>query len=681
MNVHISGSKPEQGPCLFLLHNETTQHPATLLQHLPKSCAGIQFTHEGVIPSSASWPGRNCFRLNAHSSSRWGSFLTFLNMGGHALCNAHNQAPAPGGFDRLAPEVVALAAQLDCPIQPVALFQTWNGQKILHFGTLFTPQSEGEPLHHQLVDQLRKTRLAGTLEQPPHTIWGAAQGALMQNKGQQFSDSTGLKLDGPTLLRNSRILATLLAQETPKDSCIGLMLPSSIGSMVTLLALTATGRIPALLNFTAGPRGMLSACKTADIQTILTSRAFVKKAGLESTVEPMQAHVQILFLEDLKAEITLAHKLRGLSAHLMYDRLGRSEPKTKIGTNDPAVVLFTSGSEGRAKGVVLSHGNLLANVQQIALSVPLYRHDRYLNTLPMFHAFGLTVGTLTPILTGMHLHQHPSPLAQQAICHLGRSYRPTVMAGTDTFLANYVRTAKAGDFSSIRFVFAGAEPVRSTTIAQWQTRFGVTVYQGYGATECSPVISVNTPGANRPESVGRPVAGITCRTQPVEGIHQGGRLQVKGPNVMMGYLNAKSPGHPKHAQRPPMDEEGWYDTGDIVILDKLGAITIDGRAKRFAKVGGEMVSLAAVERLATRLWPDHQHAAMRLPSEKKGEWVLLFSETPACSRESLLNHAQQEGSPLLLVPRRVVHVDTLPMLANGKVDHAALAQMAHTLKA
>ncbi|WP_049757611.1 AMP-binding protein [Magnetococcus marinus] len=685
MRLRISGQAAATGPCLFVLHNESSLKPAHFLTHLPSHCAGIHFFHEGITHSQPPWPNHDCFRLNAHTPNRWQALLTFLHDGGHALCNAHAQQPAPEGFERLPPELVALAAQLPCPIQPLALFEEGRRGLVLHFGEPVQLQGDIESRHLALLDRLRLTRLEGALETGPTTLFQAARHALMRYPQRRLSDSTGVALNGPTLLRNSHILATIMAQHIPPHRCVGVMLPSSIASMATLLALSATGRVPALLNFTAGPRGILAACRSAGIRPIITARAFVQKAGLQEIITSLQQHNQVLFLEDLKAQLSHRQSLRGLLSYTLADRLGGlhllHSNQRSAQASDPAMILFTSGSEGHAKGVVLSHHNLLANVRQIALSVPLHHHDRYLNTLPMFHAFGLTVGTLTPLLQGLHLHHHPSPLAQQAICHLGRSYRPTILAGTDTFLANYARSAKVGDFSSVRFVFAGAEPLRAATTELWQQRFGVNVYQGYGATECAPVIAVNTPAANRPHTVGRPVAGIRCRLQPVPGLAHGGRLLVAGPNIMQGYL-APQDSAPDQGGLPiqALAEPPWYDTGDIVTLDEQGYISIDGRAKRFAKIGGEMVSLAAVERLASRVWPQQQHAALRLPSPNKGEWILLFSETPGCSRERLLEQADQEGSTRLLVPRRVVHVDTLPLLGNGKLDHAALAQLAATLE-
>ncbi len=469
------------------------------------------------------------------------------------------------------------------------------------------------------------------------------------------------------LILGSRILGKKLTAVTAMRENVGVLLPNSVGLVTVFFALQAFGRVPAMLNFSTGERNMRAAVETAGIKTILTSRRFVQLAKLDTIIAALEETAQVVYLEDIRKGVSTLDKLLAVVtrpfAGLLHNRL-------RIVKEAPAVVLFTSGSEGTPKGVVLSHQNLLANCHQLSSRIDFSARDTVFNALPMFHSFGLTGGALLPILSGVQTFLYPSPLHYRIVAALVYDTNATIMFGTDTFLSGYARVAHAYDFYSLRIVFAGAEKLKEETRRVWADRFGVRVLEGYGATETAPVLAANTPMHCKPGTVGRLMPGISHRLEPVPGIDEGGRLIVTGPNVMLGYLMADDPGVLKPV------EGATYDTGDIVTIDSEGYVSIRGRAKRFAKIAGEMVSLSAVEEMAATLWPGAPSAAVALPDPRKGEQVLLFTEQPDADRTALLTQAKATGVPELMVPKLVQSIEKLPILGTGKVDYPALTSMA-----
>lgn len=475
------------------------------------------------------------------------------------------------------------------------------------------------------------------------------------------------------LIAQTLVLGRKLAEISSPGESFGLLLPNANPTVAALLGLQLHGRVPAMLNFGAGLRNLASACRTAEIKTFLTSRRFVINAKLEATVEALASEYRVVFLEDLVLAVTGADKLRALLGSLtagMWYRNGGHEQ-----AHEPAVILFTSGSEGEPKGVVLSHGNLLANREQLAARLDLNAQDTILNALPMFHAFGLTAGTLLPLLYGMRTFLYPSPLHYRIIPEIAYDLNATILFGTNTFLAGYAKHAHPYDFYSVRYVFAGAEKLQDGTRRQWVDKFGIRVLEGYGATETSPILAANTPMFYREGTVGRFMPGIDWQLEDVPGVTEGGRLHVAGPNVMLGYLRPERPGH----LEPPASRygPGWYDTGDIVRVDGEGYVTICGRVKRFAKIGGEMVSLATVEDIAARLWPGQLHAAVALHDERKGERILLVTQQRTAQRSDFTHAVQQQGYSEFHTPREILYAKELPLLGSGKVDYSALISLVH----
>lgn len=467
------------------------------------------------------------------------------------------------------------------------------------------------------------------------------------------------------LLKMSLALGRLVVRLTEPGEHVGVLMPNVAATVAMVIGLSSRRRVPCMLNYTAGTEGMQNACRVAGVRTIITSRAFLEKAQLTAQAEALR-DVRIHYLEDLRSQFGLADKL-WLMGHALWfpERVVlQADPE------EPAVVLFTSGTEGRPKGVVLSHRALLANVAQILSIFPFGPQDRILNCLPIFHSFGLTAGTLLPLVSGARLVLYTSPLHYKVIPQIIREKGCNTLFSTSTFLHHYARHASPEDVKSLKYVVAGAEKLAEPVRLAWRERFGIDILEGYGTTELAPVVAVNLPDDNRPGTVGRLLPGIEARVLPVAGIGRGGELHLRGPNLMSGYYRPEAPG----VLEPPHSEAGagWHDTGDVVEIDADGFLRIQGRLKRFAKVAGEQVCLDLTEAIARAASSEAQHAALAEPEPGRGEAIVLYTTDPELTRERLAAAAHRLGLPEIALPRRIIHRESLPLLGTGKVDYQRL---------
>jgi acyl-[acyl-carrier-protein]-phospholipid O-acyltransferase/long-chain-fatty-acid--[acyl-carrier-protein] ligase len=464
------------------------------------------------------------------------------------------------------------------------------------------------------------------------------------------------------LLLSVNVLSKKLKEELKDETRIGIYLPNVVGQAVVLFSLFKNEQEPCLLNFSMGTSSLIDCIETASLKTVLTSRKFIEMAELGSVVEEMEKRVQVIYLEDLKANITLTQKLRGMVETKLPSFTSRKQ------TN---VILFTSGSENKPKGVILTHRNLYANVKQVLATIEILDTDRIFNPLPMFHSFGLTAGTLLPIIANVKTFLYPSPLHYKEIPKFIHKDKSTIMFGTNTFFDYYEKYATEEQLKTLRYVVAGAERLRSDVKEKYKNKFNITLLEGYGATETSPVISLNTPDNLKEGSTGKLLPMMEAQIKKVEGIEEGGSLLVKGPNVMSGYLI--------HGRGfIPSDE--WYDTGDIVKIDEEGYIFILSRLKRFSKIAGEMVSLNKVEELAFQCFGDSSFFTVAIPDKRKGEKIILFTTKEDIQEKEFKKYIKQHKVSSLYIPAKIVYIEKVPLLGSGKINYIELEVIAKELK-
>jgi acyl-[acyl-carrier-protein]-phospholipid O-acyltransferase / long-chain-fatty-acid--[acyl-carrier-protein] ligase len=521
----------------------------------------------------------------------------------------------------------------------------------------------------RLHDLMEETLVAGT---PVSTLLRQLLATRAVRGGNQriIEDAAREPVTHNAFVAGIFTLSRLLAHEIGGgEKIVGIMMANGIANATTIFAVSALDRVAAMMNFTSGPPRVVQACRMADVRNVITLRAFVAAQHLEPVVEALvRENIHVLYLEDIVARTGVWDRLAGwLQSRLPVSLAAGGRSRDADG---PALLLFTSGTEETPKGVLLSHRNIIANGVQFGVRIGFSAADSVFACLPMFHSFGLTLGLFAPLFCGTKTFLYPSPLRYHDIPELVYDVGATLLLGTDTFLANYARNATPHDFYFLRFGIGGAEKIRPETRRLWAEKFGVRLFEGYGTTEAAPVISVNSPLHYKAGSVGRALACLDVKLLPVEGIKDGYELVVRGPNLMLGYIKADAPG----VVQPVA--EGWYNTGDVVSLDEAGFITILGRTKRFAKIGGEMVSLGAIEAVVGSVWPDVRSAVVCIPRDRKGETIVLLTESDAVDLAHLHVPLRAAGLTKLSYPRKLVKVAQIPLLGSGKTDYTAARLMA-----
>lgn len=530
-----------------------------------------------------------------------------------------------------------------------------------------------QKLTQWLRDELTRQQFETEMRYGPATLPAAiAETAAALPDKIVAEDLSFTELTYRRLMLASDLLAGALGRHLPDgpERRIGVMLPTVNGAVVTTLALWIRGRTPTYLNFSSGPAVMIECARLAGLRHVLISRVFLEKAKLD--VAPLRAAgLEFILLEDVRAGIGPGAKLRAALTHRLA--VGHALRSAPVAPEDTAAVLFTSGSEGVPKGVELTHRGLLANLRQVFAVADLRDDERFLNALPFFHSFGLMGGILAPLVRGCYVFNYPSPLHYRIVPTMVYEKNCTVFLGTNTFLNGYARKAHPYDLQSVRYLIAGAEKVQASTFDTYARKFGVRIHEGYGATECGPVVCVNTKMDPDTRTAGRILPGVEWRLEPVEGVATGGRLFVRTPARMKGYLNPDA-----NARFQALG--GWYDTGDIAQVDEDGYVTVLGRLKRFAKVSGEMVSLTAVEdalagAFAAQFGARCTIAVVAEPDPEKGERLVALANEPRLKLADVRAAVRAKGLSNLCAPRELRYVPAIPKLGSGKTDHRELARM------
>lgn len=633
----------------------------------------------------------NYFTVDMHSPFAAKHMIEELNKGNHCMIFPEGKITTTGGLMKVYEGTAMVADKTKAKVLPVFiqgaqrsklsyldgtryafLKQTWFPKITL---TILPPHKIQSPeglkgrskhafLKHEIYKIMRDSGFHGNFVE--RSLFKALCDSANEFSAKDvcIEDINEASLNRKKLILGSHILGKKLQTKLKDEQRVGVLLPNVAGLAATFFSLQAYGYVPAMLNFTSGIGPMKSACETAELKTVLTSHKFVEVFELEPTIEALSEKVRFIYLEDIRETIGLFDKLGALITS------PKRLPGYHTAVDDEAVVLFTSGSEGAPKGVVLTQKNLTANVEQISSMLSLLPGEQLFNALPTFHSFGLTAGLLWPILKGGKVFLYPSPLHYGEIPELIYNLNVKLFFGTDTFFTGYAKKAHQYDFYSVRALVAGAERLRPETRKLYMDKFQLPIFEGYGVTETSPVLAVNIPQAFKNGTVGQFVPGVEHRLEPVPGIEEGGRLFVKGPNIMKGYLMPDEPG----ILQPPV--EGWHDTGDIISIDEDNYINIQGRAKRFAKIGGEMISLTAVETYINKASPEGHHVVVSVPDERKGEQLILITNDETLSRHTVKEAAKKAEVTEIMIPKTVILVEVVPLLGTGKTNYPEVQKIA-----
>ncbi|HOQ05860.1 MAG TPA: acyl-[ACP]--phospholipid O-acyltransferase [Anaerohalosphaeraceae bacterium] len=700
---------PASGPALLVSNHVSWADAVILMASLPRPVRFLMdkslYQNKGLhwlfrlvkaIPVSPSDSPKSIFESieQARRALQSGELVCVFPEGG---------ITRTGQMNRFRPGFEKIAEGLDIPVIPAYLGGIWGSVLSHYHGRLLSAWPKrlpypvqvhfGEPLPPDTSAEEARQAIAELScnyfeSRKPHRI--SLGETFVRSARKHFrrpfiSDISGKRLTWGKTLIAAVLLRDYLKDRTADQPNIGIFLPPSVGAVCANLAVALLNKTAVNLSYAVSPSDRQFMIEQTGLKTILTSRLFLEKINVSPTALP-----GALFLEDLLTQFTPAQKRLAALKALFCPRRRLACAET-FDADQTAVILFSSGSSGKPKGILLSHHNILSNLEGALMIFRVYPGDKLCAVLPLFHSFGLTCTLWLPILAGVPVCFVPNPLDAKAVGQTVRSENATLLFATPTFLLNYLKRCEPDDFKTLRFIIAGAEKLKIELIDEFEKKFGIRPREGYGTTECSPLIAINVPdvevaGARqigtKDGTAGHPLPGIAVKIlhpetgRPVP-VGQPGLLWVKGPNVMKGYLNLPE----KTAQ---VLQDGWYNTGDIVTLDRDGFITITDRLSRFSKIGGEMVSHLTIEETCIKLLHLNEPlvAVTSLPDEKKGEQIVLLYVKDKVNPEDLYEKLAESDLPKLYLPKRenLIGLDEIPRLGSGKTDILRLRQLAREFK-
>lgn len=481
-----------------------------------------------------------------------------------------------------------------------------------------------------------------------------------KNKVAIYDQATGKNVTYKQLLIATFIVAKKISKLT-EDHYIGIMVPTSAGCIVASLATLTAGKVPVMINYSTGARkNCRYAMKKCNFDTILTSKKLLEKLDIQPLPE-------MIFLEDIMAEIKLFDKIKGLIKSKLPDTFSK-----KGDIDDNSVILFTSGSEKDPKAVQLTHRNIGSNIESIIKAIKVEDNFIFIGVLPLFHVFGLTTTFWLPLLMGSSLVAHANPLDYATIARSIKKYKATIITATPTFFHGYNMKSEPGDFKTLKYAVAGGDKLTMHIWKAFKDKHGVDLCEGYGTTETSPVVSTNLPEHNRLGSIGKPLSGVKVKIIDLDTdkeVEPGnlGKILVKGDLVMKGYLGDLE-------ETSLRIHNGWYDTGDMGMLDKDGFLWHKGRLKRFVKIGGEMISLVAVESELEKLLPENNSCCVvEVPHPTKGAEIVAAITVEDLNSKKIIKQLS-ETLPPIAIPKKFIYFKELPMMGNGKVNFREVTQ-------
>lgn len=479
-----------------------------------------------------------------------------------------------------------------------------------------------------------------------------------------IEDSFRNKTSNIGLIYKSIVLSILLKKKLNSEEVVAIMLPNAVATVIIFFALQYLNKTVSIINFTSGIKNIKSSLSISKVKKIITSRTFIEQAEMQDIILSFDDNIEVIYIEDVKKDLSIKEKLKALVKFFFKEKIIRN-------INSVAVILYTSGTESSPKGVMLSHKNLFENRKQVLQHLNINKGEKFFTCLPFFHSFGLGVGILLPILNNLKLFLYPTPLHYKTIPTLLELESATVFFSTDTFLKKYASSTNSNYFQNLKFLIAGAEKLDPSTYDYYLKNFNIKILEGYGVTEASPAVSVNTYENFKLGSVGKLLPGIEYKIEKIEGYEEGGLLFLKGKNIMLGYQLDDS-------QKFSGVIDGWYNTGDVAKIDDEGYLFILGRLKRFAKIAGEMISLAQVEDIPKKKWPDNSSAVCAIKDSAKGEALILITDNKMAKLETIIDTMKNSGFSSLYYPKKIKIIHEFPILGSGKINFKKLQEIAES---